>query len=185
MKPIEPYVMVGAVVGIAIYFAVRNFREWVDEDAVGKSAFAALGVFVVACLCLGAWAFGFAIAGLIGDRSSQVWHKIWHGKMVAMRNSDAQHGVYAGSLFMVVGFVGPTQVYYYYTARPDGGLTPHQWDADQDCIIYEEDRQDGDVIQYDMRLRDSWLEWIALPGHRLAMDFHIPKGSLKKEFSIK
>lgn len=85
---------------------------------------------------------------------------------------------------MVMGHVDSKLVYSYYTQNKDGSFQSHQWYPNSDTAIFEETRQDGEVRQFDIKLKNDWMNWFAEPDDRLKMEFHIPKGSLRQEFKL-
>lgn len=184
MKPILPLLFGTLVLMAAIRITWLNYPWWDHGDQAEKW----FGVFLgtMATVIAGALSVGLGIAlsSWIGSQSEQVWHRCWTGTMVSIRSADGIEGKLHGGVFLMSGHVNSAQIYYYYTRASDGAFKPHKWKADNDTSVYEEDRKDGAVVQYDLQFKRTWIEWFGVTDDRLAMEFHIPKGSLKQEFSL-
>lgn len=182
-QPIWPWIFPLLVISLGLYLAFRNLH-WRDDDRIEFWFPLVLGglatVFIAGISC----AIGYGLADTIGSHSEQIWHSCWSGNMVSLRNSDGVSGHISGGLFMLVGGIESRQVYHYYTLKSDGSFQPQHWTPDSDTSVFEEDRKDGQVVQFDEQFKRGWVNWVATPGDRLRMDFHIPKGTLRKNFSL-
>lgn len=176
---------------LGMYVAYANHWKW-GYDRSDFWLLLAAGVVITAMLTLAAGAAGFGVSSIVGDylvtgKYRQYWtnEPIWKGQMVSMRSSDGVQGSVAGGIFMISGRIDSSQVYYYYTRNQNGSFKPQKWHPDSDTAIYEEDRKDGEVLQFATEFRPEWLEWIGTKQNRLRMDFHVPKGSIHQEFDLK
>jgi hypothetical protein len=186
MKPIWFPLFISIPILLALYVAKRNWPWWSGGsdkyfDMIMPVVMACLVLIVCEMLMVGA---AFGVSSVIQDHTVKVWHLHWTGKMVSMRNADGVHGEIAGGVFMIAGRIDSVQVYHYYTLKNDGSFQPHQWKANSDTSIFEEEREGGEVQQFDIHLKNEWMNWFTYPDDRLRMDFHIPKGSLKQSFSL-
>lgn len=127
---------------------------------------------------------GFGLGRLIGDNCDQVWAENWRGRLVSLRSADGIQGSIGGGIFLVSGYIESRQVYYYYTDDGPNRYKPHRWFPDENTTIIEEDRVDGEVIQYEVAFKNKAIEWFGIAPDRYRMDFHIPRGSLKQQFSV-
>lgn len=188
LKPIWPVLFVAIPLAVAIYLVVHYWGWWRNGDLGFAAEFwfpVVIGAIATVLACGICAALGCGLSDLIGEHMKQRWHSCWSGEMVSMRNSDQVSGSLTGGIFMISGSIGGDQTYFYYTLNKDGSYAPHKWRPDSDTSIYEEDRKDGEVQQFDMEFVSPLAYWIATPSDRLAMDFHVPKGSIKQEFSLK
>lgn len=158
----------------------RTESDWLD---IAFLIFISVVLTVAAVILSGLLAVG--IATWIGSMSDQVWEKGWHGKLASLRNSDGIQGSFAGGMFLMAGGVGSTEMYYYYEDKGDGKYKPHKWSVDQYTTVYEEDRKDGEVQQFETSFKHQWVSAFAFPPNDYRMDFHIPKGSLVQQYSLK
>jgi hypothetical protein len=188
MKPIWHPLFTVIVLGLMLYVAWRNYPWW-NENSCDSGQVEKYTTPVIACLItLLAWgaAMGIACAidSVIADHSEQEWGECWKANMVSLRGADGISGSISGGIFMLSGHVGSEQFYHYYTVADDGSFKPHKWKAGSTTRVYEEDRKDGQVVQWDKHFKRTWISWFAEPSDSVAMDFHIPKGSLKQNFSL-
>lgn len=183
MKPIWYWLFPLCVVVLGVYVAYHNYPWWHD-DPIDKWFGWGMGTLVTAFLAFLSVGLACGVASLIGDWSDQVWIECWRGKMVSLRSADGVAGRFASGLFMVSGYVDSRQTYFYYTLNSNGSFQPGRWKPDSDTSVFEEERQDGEVIQSKERFKHEWIAWFGDSGDRLKMEFHIPKGSLKQQFSL-
>jgi hypothetical protein len=182
MKPIWYPLFTLIVVGLALYVAWHSYPWWSEEFEKWFGLVAGLMVTVIVWLASMGAASG--LAALIADHSDQIWHVYWRGTMVSLRGSDGVSGSTHGSIFMLSGQIGSEQYYHYYTVGEDGSFVPGKWRAGSGTRVYEEDRKDGEAIRWDTRFKHEWVMWLADRPDDWRMDFHIPKGSLKQNFSL-
>jgi hypothetical protein len=186
MKPIW-YPLFGlSVLALAFYVACSNWGWW-REPYGGQVALwmgLVLGSMVTGLvfgISMGAARF---MSDFIGALSEQEWRVCWKASMISLRGSDGVSGSISGGIFMMSGRVGSENYYSYYTTSDDGAFHPHKWRADSDTRVFEEDRKDGEIVQWDTHFKSDWVSWLATPNGRVRMDFHIPQGSLRQSFSI-
>lgn len=177
----------GAVIVLAIYVCVQNYPWW-KAGEYGASADKWLGWgfggLVTAFLFAGAFGLGCWISSIIGHDLPQDWSLRGKWTLVAMRNSDSVAGRISGGIFLMSGYIGSQQVYNYYTLNRDGSFKPGKWETDSNTAVYEEDRTDGLLVVYDPKFKKPWMGWIGDTVSATRGEFHIPKGSLKKAFTI-
>jgi hypothetical protein len=187
MKPIWSMLCFAPSI-LALYVLHANWGWWRDDSGfdrwVMKIGPILLGLIATAVLTGACAGIAEGVSSLIRIRTDLVWQECWTAKMVSMRSADGVSGSLSGGIFMIVGHVDTDQIYFYYTLNQDGSFQPHKWKADDLTRIYEEDRQDGEVHQFDIQLKRAWMSWFTEPDERLKMEFHIPKGSLKQQFKV-
>jgi len=174
---------------IALYCIYRMWPWWSSQSWGERQAEiwlpVFLGVLITGLSTLGTAALGCWLADCIGSRCSQIWKICWRAKLATLRSSDGTEGKIRGGIFLVSGYMQSRQVYYYYTTAGDSSYKPHKWFPDEWTTIYEEDRQDGEVQQFDCHFkRGDWLFWFATPADDYRMDFHIPRGSIQQQFKL-
>lgn len=177
------------VVALAGYLMYRNWPWW---PPVGKYDHyeimifpMVLGGIVTAVVIFAAFGAAAVLSSVIGSHLDEVW--ILRGKlpMVSMRSGDGLNGGATGGLFVMSAWVNSSQVYSYYTLHKDGSFHPNQWTTDADTAVYEEDRTDGELVIYDPVFKHPWMSWLGDNRTATRGEFHIPKGSIRKEFSLK
>lgn len=187
MKPIWQWLFPLCVFGLAIYIAWSNYPWWHKPEFgwQGDKWFGWIaGTVATLILCAIASGLGDGLASIIGEHCDQIWQRCGRDQMVSMRSADGVHGSFAGGIFMMSGTVDSAQIYYYYATKPDGSFKPKKWRPDGDTSIFEEDRTDGEVIQFDSAFANPKRAWIADTNDRVRMDFHIPKGSIRQQFKL-
>jgi hypothetical protein len=182
------------VCALAVYIACHNWGWWRCKGSYRCSSDGVDWMMAVSCVfffCVGT-GVALAIAGgvaaafcaVIRDMAEQEYRVCWKARMVSMRSFDGVAGSMSGGIFMMCGRMGSENYYTYYTAAKDGSFRPHKWRADSSTRIFEEDRKDGEVIQWDQHFKSAWVNWFASPSDSIKMDFRIPNGSLKQNFSV-
>ena len=182
---IWPVLFIGAVLATIARIAFANYPWWTGSDPIDIWAPVAMTALFGLIACFVAGALGYGLGRLIASCAKGQWDECWRGKMVSMRNADGPEGSMSGGIFMMSGHVGTDQVYFYYTLKNDGSFQPHRWTPDNDTSIFEESREDGEVVQFNRGFGHDLIWLVAIPDDRLRMDFHIPKGSLKQSFALK
>lgn len=185
MKPIWYPLFAVFILYLAGLLAYRNWEWWrTTDDQIEKWLGLLLGCVATVCALAAAMGAASGVSSLIADHSEQEWRVCWKADMVSLRGSDGVAGTVSGGIFMLSGRIGSEQFYNYYTTSKDGAFRPHKWRADHWTRVFEEDRKDGEVTEWDQHFKKDWLLWFADPDDGLAMDFHIPKGSLRQSFSL-
>jgi hypothetical protein len=174
------------VIGLAIYVLHRNWGWWrgPDMDQIDLWIPLVMGVLVSAMVFAGAMGLAAVLAAIIRSFAEEESRIGWKGRMVSLRGMDGVSGSISGGIFMMSGHVGSQQFYTYYTAEKDGAFHPRKWKVGSGTRVFEEDRQDGEAIRWDWHFKRRWVYWFAEEPDGVAMDFHIPKGSLKQSFSL-
>lgn len=187
MKPIWYPLFLFFVLSLAAYVTYRNWGWWREDGKTDQFLLwlpLVISCIVTALVCGLSLLAAHGVASFIGSKSDQEWEQCWRADMVSLRQADGIQGSIAGGVFMIVGRVDSKQIYHYYTKGRDGAFHPDHWTADNFTRIFEEDRKDGTVVQFKERFRHRWLEWIAETDGDYQMDFHIPKGSLRRDFTL-
>lgn len=198
MKPIWPFLFIGVVFVLWLTVWYFGFPSWLsmwapvtDEydnraiDIVFACFIALVSVAALVLFSFGGGGLGYGLASIIGDGVSQKWKQSWKGDMVSMRNADGETGSVVGGLFMIAGSIDQSSVYFYYTKTSDGGFRQQSWKPDGNTTIYEQDRKDGQAVQYKRVFENPKYYWIAEPDDDVAMSFFVPKGSVQKQFKLK
>lgn len=144
-----------------------------------------IGGMIFAMLFAGAMGAAAGLSEYIGNRTASVWRECWRANLASIRNADGVQGSISGGIFVLSGHIGSSEVYYYYTTDCPDRYKPRKHFPNSDTTIIEEERADGEVVQFDTAFRDPSMYRWAWPNDRLRMDFHIPRGSLAHQFSIK
>lgn len=188
MKPIQYPLFATAILCIVAYAIYRNWGWWRGPYSDGMDLW--FGIFVIVfCTIIGeAGAMGAALGidSYVASKAAQKWVVYGEWQMVSMRSTDGISGSVTGGIFMISGSVGSDTYYKFYYKEGGGGdaIIPGQWDAGSDTRIYQEDRSDGEMVEWRRAFVHPWVTWFATPSQRYRMDFHIPKGRLKEQFSI-
>jgi len=115
------------------------------------------------------------LLGLFCDSSYKVVNKI---DLVSMKQSDSIRGAFV----LFGGHIDNKPVYRFYKKLPGGAFSLGSEYCD-DSVIYEDTKEDGYLLKKQDTLDNKWTNLFALKiGER--NEFHIPKGSIKKEFSL-
>lgn len=189
MKPIWMPIAALIWLGTAAFVGYYNWGWW-RQPPIGFLPSLLFGIFfgglILGCFgaVLGLTACG--ISDLIGRRAETIWRECWRANIASMRNADGIHGSISGGIFMVSGHVDSHEIYYYYTTDGPDRYKPHSWRPDQYTTVIEEDRRNnGEVVQFEIAFANESSYWFGFPDNKLRMDFHIPKGSLVHQYSIK
>lgn len=102
--------------------------------------------------------------------------------LVTLRDKD---GV-KGSFFLGSGTIETQPYFFYYKKNPDGSFQPGKVSASSDVRIYEEDRQDASMVEWNWELNKPWAYLIAFPHNTggYALDFHVPKGTIRTGYTM-
>lgn len=137
-------------------------------------------VAIIAGLLLGGvlWSlFAAFIAWAIGQSMEVVWEETGTIELVSLRGGSKIEGRF----FLGCGRINQEDVYYFYKKLKNGGFKQDHVIV-LETTIFEEDRNDGEIIIYESRLRSPNLFVFDSPGRRY--EIKIPKGSLKKSFLL-
>jgi hypothetical protein len=169
------------IVPVAAFFIFKElwFGEWAMTDGaiefIGSFVFGGVFTLFVAGLCAGA----AVLIGLAFDTHSV---EISRSKLVSIRDKD---GI-SGTFFLGTGQIGSDQYYFYYEQRQDGGFRPGKVKSNDGVRVYEEARQDAELVTFTWELNKSWAKWVALPINRggYVYDFHVPQGTIRTGFTM-
>lgn len=173
-----------AVCMIAV--TVLAVREFYEKRA---SIFGKIIALFVGC-CIGGvigGTIGVVLATLLGlpiPAATEARTRTWH--LTSLHSSDGVRG----SFFLGTGTIGQDQYYFFYE-EAGNGFRPNKVQVhDDNVIVYEEDRPGADMVvswtDYRHRLIDNFIiNWPELiRGSDPKYAFHIPKGTLKKGYSL-
>ncbi len=101
--------------------------------------------------------------------------------LTSLHSTDVTHG----DFFLGSGTIEGEQYYFYYT-KEGLGFKPGKMKVNDLTTIFEENRQDGLLISYKKEFVNSkaYLFTFGLCDCKYKYEIHIPKGSLKQEFTI-
>lgn len=110
------------------------------------------------------------IIGVTGcyEEQHNVLYKTEH--LIAMRNYETIEG----SFYLGAGSFGGKEYFIYYASNDDGSYSQRKVSTEL-VKIFEEDRSDGVAYWYVVKSLKTYLERI---------EFHIPYGSIQREFSL-
>lgn len=193
------FLVYGSLAGIAIgvLWAVISLRRyWTERETLDpfysqvfatglRFVFGAIGWgFTVGILGL---IVGFATASLTGnlEKVQKQVSVLKRYQLVALNTDSFTRGTF----FLGSGYVEGHPVYvFFYVA--DGGVRRGQIDATLDIVIKEEDRTDGELLQYTCnfdRPKDAPRQRLYVGAycpeeHRY--EFHIPRGSIIHNYRV-
>lgn len=107
--------------------------------------------------------------------------------LASLRTADGVSGSVGGGLFLISGVIGTDQFYFYYKQDGDA-LVQGKVMAGPGAYIYEEERAGGelDVYQWHTVMPHAWMKWLTVelgpPSHTYY--FHVPKGSVRRQFNV-
>ncbi len=127
------------------------------------------------------WLVGNGVGLLIAMAVPQHWAEVSKVDLVNLRDADGVEG----NFFLGSGHIESTPYYFCYYEISDGGFVPWRVKADGDVTIYEEDRQDASLVRYQEVFKNQAWEWIAVDFHSDRYTFHIPKGTIKRGYSLR
>lgn len=160
------------IVAGSLYDDLRphNFIDWV-------SVF--LGTVLVTILC-SIPLIGLGVVVGIPFQTHPVEVGRYH--LVAIRDKDGINGQF----FLGTGTLQSEQYYFYYRTNSDGSVTPDRVRAGQGVRVYEEDRADAELVEYEWRLDQSWAWLVALRSNSdgWSYKFYVPKGTVRAGFTM-
>ncbi len=71
------------------------------------------------------------------------------------------------------------------TRRWGEGYRPGKIPIDDNVTVFEEDRQDGELIEFKERFTHRWWKVVALEFAATKYEIRIPQGSLLRDFELK
>ncbi len=123
-------------------------------------------------------ALGVAVAFWLGLAGATRPVTVATEELVSLRNGE----VASGHFFLGVGTLEGRQ-YYFYFKKQDSGFVLEKLATD-DVTIYEEDRADGRLVVLRKKFVSSRTYLWALPPLERIHRIHVPKGSIKRDFTL-
>lgn len=170
-------VLVIAVLAVSLFF-YRRWKEgpWFScENIFPTLMVPAIAVFVGIFLAVG-----------VGGLAPKVWTEVGSSKLVSLREESQVKGQF----FLGSGSINSRPYFFYYEELGTGGYRPGELPRSPNVIIFEEDRQGGELKVYTPAFRDSFMELVAisargLDSEGLRHEFRIPRGSIRKDFVLR
>ena len=130
--------------------------------------------------------FSSLIAGLIVESIiPKQWVEVETIELISLRDSEN----ISGRHFLGTGSIGTKQYYFFYK-KAGKGYQPGKIEVDDNIIIFEENRTNGEIKKYKEKFIDSpryrsWrlISFMTMPRNE-KYEFFIPEGSLKKDFTL-
>jgi hypothetical protein len=161
---------------------------------------AVLGLFIgiIICICyrqvlFGALVIGSSVGAIVG---LIVWGIVLLSAPIAyetveieythnMGNLNRENSI-SGAFFLGTGFVNSAPIYTYYHDQGDNVYRLNIVRSSGNVVlVYEEDREDGELIVYNSTMHRSierfFFQWGRFSGAKF-YTFHIPKGSIVNNF---
>lgn len=166
-----------------IVFGFRGlfFDDLMKPDTVGGYFF--VGLLYALTVGASALVLGGAAVG-IGQAFPDHPVEGRHSILVAIRDKDGVEGRF----FLGSGVVSNQSYYFYYERLQGGGYRPGKVRADQSVTVYEDARQDAEMVTYDWRITyPIWAWLVCLPdqqGSGHSYDFHVPSGTIKPGYAM-
>lgn len=86
-----------------------------------------------------------------------------HHKLAVIRDKDGLEGRF----FLGSGFIQSDPYYFYYSETENSGLRPGKLRADNSVTVYQEDRKNAELVEFDWEISyPSWAWLICLPDGR-------------------
>ncbi|MCR4276479.1 MAG: hypothetical protein NUV90_03785 [Candidatus Parcubacteria bacterium] len=165
-------------IGFAIAFVILTYLEFYRYAHSFLEYF--MGSLILGMMTVLVFGIGLGLAFLIGLFLPKKWSDPTKTKMVSLRSGD---GV-SGQFFLGTGHINSVQYYFFYEEAGNGGYRPGKISADDDVVVFETDRQDGELKTYQLGFSNSLLNVIAVDIGNTRHEFFIPNGSLKKGFVL-
>lgn len=120
---------------------------------------------------------GIGVSLLVGIAIPKQWREVETVQLISLRDSEGL----SGSFFLGSGKIGTTPYYFFYK-KVGNGYQLGKVAVDDNVIVFEEKREDGQLKVYTRKFTNPSLRWIALtwPSHK--HEFVIPEGSIKRNF---
>lgn len=165
-------------IGFAIAFVILTYQEFYRYAHSFLDYF--MGSMLLGIIALMAFGIGFGLAFLVGLVVPKRWLDPNKTKLISLRSGD---GV-SGQFFLGTGHIDSVQYYFFYEDAGNGGYRPGKIPADDNVVVFEDSRTDGELKTYQYRFSNSLLNWIAFDTGDTRYEFFIPNGSLKKGFVL-
>lgn len=140
----------------------------------------AVGTLIVSLICAG-------LARITGVVLSHGyiwrWKKRGHRELVTIRDREGVFGGMSGGLFLMAGYIKSAPYYQYYYKVGDA-VVPGRTPIEDNVKIFEEDRTDAIWESFEHECPGwYWLFGIMDDGN-WRYEIRVPKGTVRKDFSI-
>ncbi|HBM45493.1 MAG: hypothetical protein UT05_C0009G0052 [Parcubacteria group bacterium GW2011_GWF2_38_76] len=170
------YLIILCGVIVAYLFFAKGYLDF-GEGLFGRLMSLFLGA------AIGLW-IGFILAIIISAFLPAHFVEVGQIELVSMRGSTMTEG----TLFLGSGSIKGKLCYIYYKKTDNGGYQQGMMEVSNSITIFEEERSEGVLKIYKASFDNPWYHNIAIasgPGGVFEIyEFHIPKGSLKKNFIL-
>lgn len=150
------------------------FPDWWRSDL-------AMNLMLGGILLVVSIAAGVGLSALLGSMMAQQRdakpYKV--STLASLRSAD---GI-TGRAVLGTGTINSTEYYFWYEVEGDA-VTPRHSCVGVGTYVYEEDRADGIREVYGWHFKSPWHEWFAMPPVGETVHFHIPRGSLRRGFTL-
>lgn len=164
-------------IGLGLVLFVAGLREFMDEDGIVGKFMGFIMAGLIGCL---AFMVGAGIGLGIGTQLPKEWRHTAHVELASLRNTE---GIGESTLFLGTGHIGTSEYYFFYQ-KTDKGYVPGKLEVGTNVLVMEEDREDGVLNQFTNQFTNDWYNWVGISFGGVRSEFHIPKGSLKKNFVL-
>ena len=159
-------VFLGILAGIIVGWKMAS-EMWEEHGVV-----ISIPLFAVAVL------FGFLLGGVIslGIGHFPPQHFTANGcSLVALKQKDGIQG----SFFLGSGSIQDVQYYFYYRNLGNNTYRMGKEKVDN-CVVVEDGRKSK--VWFTPEFNNRWWYLVGLPSAQKAIEFHVPKGSISKDF---
>jgi hypothetical protein len=170
--------MLAALVGVFFIFHDMLFGRYPPREVLDWMML----TMAAACFSIVPLGVGAGIAAIIGLAFKTKPIVVSRKTLITIRDKD---GV-SGRFFLGSGMVEGDQYYFYYAKNDDGSVSPGRVRADGRVRVYEEDREDAQLVNWEWELVAPWAYLVAFPvtGDKWSCDFHVPKGTVRTGFTM-
>lgn len=91
-----------------------------------------------------------------------------------------------GRFFLGTGTLESKPYYFYYAKNGDGSVSPGKISYDTNVRVYQEKREDAQIVRWASKSKYSWVWIFAAPpsDEWYGVDFHVPEGTVKSGYSM-
>ena len=166
---------------VALYLSSRWFwPDWSKElDFWDDQGRIAVILHTALTVMFGAF-FGMIISMVMGRIFPTVWKRYGTQKLVAISRDTAT----SGEFFLGIGDLGNKQTLSYAVKNADGSFCFKTEDLDEDTKFFEEDRQDGEIVFFELVFALPVYKLFGLMPGYYRQEFHIPMGSVTHGFKL-
>lgn len=145
-----------------------------------------LGELLLTFTALAALVGGMAISASLQHTFTETYDEVRVSELAAMRTNNGLHGTF----LLGTGSISTIKKYHYYELHEDGGYEAKSIDA-KGVLIYEDQEEGGRLIVTTCYRRPlyPWLKYFIFGINSkkncgVTYEFHIPEGSLVREFRL-